>query len=112
MRRLLVTIEVRRIGSLLTLLLLLVVPTLAADHMTAEEVRSMVAAAPAGVLDLSGKDMSGDDLTDLDLSGANLTGANLSGAKLHGVKLVGANLTGADLTDADLTFGWIIRANF
>ena len=84
----------------------------AADHLTADDVRSMVAAAPAGRLNLSGEDMSGDDLTGLDLSGANLTGANLSGANLHGVKLVGANLTGADLTKADLTFAWIIRANF
>jgi uncharacterized protein YjbI with pentapeptide repeats len=109
------TIELWCIGLLITAVLLWMVPTLAlaaADHMTAEEVRSAVAAAPVGTLDLSGKDMSGDDLTGLDLSDANLTGANLSGSNLHGVKLVGANLTGADLTKADLTFAWIIRANF
>jgi uncharacterized protein YjbI with pentapeptide repeats len=80
--------------------------------MSADEVRSAAAAAPAGTVDLTGSDMSGDDLTGLDLSGFNLTGANLSGANLHGVKLVGANLTGANLTNADLTFAWIIRANF
>jgi hypothetical protein len=98
--------------ALLLPLYLWMTPTLAADHVSAGDVRSAVAATPSGTLDLSGKDMSGDDLTDLDLSGANLTEANLSGAKLHGVKLVGANLTGADLTQADLTFAWIIRANF
>ena len=111
MRRLL---ELRRIGLLLTPLLLWATstPALAADHMTAEEVRSAVATAPAGAVDLFGRDMSGDDLTDLDLSGVSLTGANLTGANLHGVKLVGTNLTDADLTKADLTFVWIIRANF
>jgi uncharacterized protein YjbI with pentapeptide repeats len=82
--------------ALLLPLYLWMTPTLAADHVSAGDVRSAVAATPSGTLDLSGKDMSGDDLTDLDLSGANLTEANLSGAKLHGVKLVGANLTGAD----------------
>jgi hypothetical protein len=97
---------------LLSPLLLLAAPALAAGHMTADEVRLAVAAAPAGAVDLSGRDMSGDDLTALDLSGINLTGANLTGANLHGVKLVGTNLTGADLTKADLTFAWIIRANF
>jgi len=113
-RRLLVAFEIRRIWLLLTPLLLWVTPprALAADHMSVEEVRSAVTAAPAGAVDLSQRDMSGDDLTDLDMSGANLTGANLTGANLHGVKLVGTNLTGADLTKADLTFAWIIRANF
>ena len=57
-------------------LLLLPIPwtvaALAADHMTASEVRAAVATAPAGAVNLSGQDMSGDDLTDLDLSGANL----------------------------------------
>ena len=90
-------------------LALWVAPSSAADHMTAEQVRT---ATSTGTLNLSGKDMSGDDLTGLDLSGANLSGANLSGANLHGVKLVGANLTDADLTHADLTFTWIMRANF
>jgi uncharacterized protein YjbI with pentapeptide repeats len=89
-----------------------VTPVGAAVHMTAGEVRAVVAAVSAGAADLSGKDMSGDDLTGLDLSGANLAGANLSRANLHGVKLVGANLTDADLTEADLTFTWIMRANF
>jgi uncharacterized protein YjbI with pentapeptide repeats len=89
-----------------------VAPALAADHMTADQVRTAVAAAPTRRAVLAGKDMSGADLTGLDLSGANLTGANLSGANLHGVKLVGADLTGADLTAADLTFAWIMRANF
>jgi uncharacterized protein YjbI with pentapeptide repeats len=114
MRGLQIAIELRRIGSLLALLLLWATPTqaLAADHMSAKEVRSAVAAAPAGAVDLSGRDMSDDDLTGLDLSGANLAGANLTGANLHGVKLVGTNLTGADLTKADLTFAWIIRTNF
>ena len=112
--RLQVAIEMRRIGLLLTPLLLWAASTraLAADHMSVEEVRSAVAAVPARTVDLSGRDMSGDDLTDLDLSGANLTGANLTGANLHGVKLVGTDLTDADLTKADLTFAWIIRANF
>jgi uncharacterized protein YjbI with pentapeptide repeats len=87
-------------------------PTKAADRMASDEVRSAVAAAGRGTIDLSGKDMSGDDLSGLDLSGANLSGANFSGANLHGVKLVGANLTDADLTKADLTSAWIIRANF
>ena len=89
-----------------------VTPVGAAVHMTAGEVRAVVAAVSAGAADLSGKDMSGDDLTGLDLSGANLARANLSRANLHGVKLVGANLTDADLTEADLTFTWIMRANF
>ena len=87
-------------------------PSLAADHLAADDVRAIAAATAAGKIDLSGKDMSGDDLTDLDLSGANLAGAKLSGANLHGVKLVGADLTSADLIKADLTFAWIIRANF
>ncbi len=86
------------------------VPSSAADHLTAEQVRA--AAASTGRTDLSGKIMSGDDLTGLDLSGANLAGANLTGANLHGVKLVGADLTNADLSGADLTFAWIMRANF
>jgi uncharacterized protein YjbI with pentapeptide repeats len=102
----------RRFTLPLPLLLLWAPPAAAADHTGSEEVRSAVAVAPAGAVDLSGKDMSGDDLSGLDLSGANLTGANLAGANLHGVKLVGANLTDADLSKADLTFAWIIRANF
>jgi uncharacterized protein YjbI with pentapeptide repeats len=106
----------RRLNSMVltfALPLLSMASTSAADHMTAEQVRAVVTAAPAGTtIDLSAKDMSGADLTGVDLSGSNLSGANLSGADLHGVKLVGANLTGADLTKADLTFAWIIRANF
>jgi uncharacterized protein YjbI with pentapeptide repeats len=94
-------------------LALLAMPVSAADHLTADQVRAVLAgASAAGAVDLSGKDMSHDDLTGLDLSAANLSGANLSEANLHGVKLVGANLTGADLSGADLTFAWIIRANF
>ena len=85
------------------------VPSSAADHLTAEQVRAIAA---AGKADLSGRIMSGDDLTGLDLSGANLAGANLARANLHGVKLVGTNLTGANLEEADLTFAWIIRTNF
>jgi uncharacterized protein YjbI with pentapeptide repeats len=84
----------------------------AADHMSAEQVRAIVAATPAGKVDLSGRDMSGTDLTGLDLSSANLAGANLSAANLHGVKLVSADLTGANLETADLRFAWIMRANF
>lgn len=84
----------------------------AGEHIGAAEVRAMVAAAPAGGVDLSGKDLSGDDLTGLDLSGARLIGTDLSGANLHGVKLVGADLTGANLSRADLTFAWFIRAKF
>jgi uncharacterized protein YjbI with pentapeptide repeats len=112
--RLQAAVELLRIRCVLTPLLLWMAPplALASDHMSAEEVRSAVAAAPAGTVDLSGKDMSGDDLTGLDLSGANLTRSNLSGGNLHGVKLVGANLTDANLTKADLTFAWIMRANF
>jgi len=87
-------------------------PSRAADHMTANEVRTAVAAALAGKVDLSGRDMSHADLTGLDLSGASLAGANLSGANMHGVKLVGTDLTGADLNNVDLTFAWIMRANF
>jgi uncharacterized protein YjbI with pentapeptide repeats len=107
--------EFRRVGRvafLLPMSLLWVVPSLAADHLTADEVRAAAAAAPTGKLDLSGKIMSGDDLTGLDLSGAILAGTNLTGANLHGVKLVGADLTRADLSGADLTFAWIMRANF
>jgi uncharacterized protein YjbI with pentapeptide repeats len=84
----------------------------AADRLTAEQVRALVQAAPAGGVDLQGRDLSGDDLSGLDLTGAKLAGANLSGANLHGVKLTGADLTGTDLSNADLTFAWIIRANF
>ena len=84
----------------------------AADPMTAAQIRALVAAAPGGRADLSGKDMRGADLTGLDLSGGTLAGANLAGARLHGVKLVGTDLTGADLSDADLTSAWIMRANF
>jgi uncharacterized protein YjbI with pentapeptide repeats len=101
-----------RVAFMIAPPLLWMVPSSAADHMTADQTRASVAAAPAGKADLSGKDMSGNDLTGLDLSGANLAGADLSGANLHGVKLVGADLTGADLTKADLTFTWIMRANF
>jgi uncharacterized protein YjbI with pentapeptide repeats len=85
------------------------VPSPAADHMTAEQVR---AAAASGKANLAGRTMSGDDLTGLDLSGANLAGADLAGANLHGVKLVGADLTRTDLDGADLTFAWIMRADF
>jgi uncharacterized protein YjbI with pentapeptide repeats len=87
-------------------------PAFAAEHLSADQVRAMAAAAPGGKIDLSGKDMSGDDLTGLDLSGANLAGADLSNANLHGVKLVDADLTAARLVNADLTFAWFIRANF
>ncbi len=89
----------------------LVVPARAAEHLRAEQVRDVAAAAP-GQADLSARDMSGLDLTGLDLSGANLRGADLSGAILHGVRLAGADLTGAKLGGADLTFAWIIRARF
>ena len=44
---------------------------MAADPMTADQVRAAVAAAPPGKVDLSGRDMSHADLTGLDLSGAN-----------------------------------------
>ena len=100
------------VALILAPLLLWVPSSMAADHMTADQVRAGVRAVPKGKADLSGKDMSRADLTGLDLSGANLAGADLSGANLHGVKLVGADLTGADLTKADLTFTWIMRANF
>jgi len=92
--------------------LLLTMPSQAAGHLTAEQVRAAVSNMPTNKVDLSNKDMSGDDLTGLDLSGANLTHADLSGADLHGVKLVGADLTEADLTKADLTGTWIMKANF
>lgn len=87
-------------------------PSVAADHLTAEQVRAAVSAMPKDKVDLSNQDMSGDDLSGLDLSGANLSQADLSGANLHGVKLVGADLTEADLTKADLTGTWIMKANF
>ena len=95
-----------------TLILLAAVPAQAADHLTADQVKAALSAAPKGKLDLSGKDMHGDDLTGLDLSGANLAHADFSGANLHGVKLVGTDLTGANLTKADLTFAWIMKAKF
>ncbi len=105
--------DVNHISTITALLVLLwSAPSMAVEHMTAEQVQAAVAAGPAGKVDLSGRDMSGDDLSGLDLRGANLAGANLAGANLHGVKLVGADLTGADLSGADLTFTWIIRANF
>ena len=107
--------EFSRIGGVAFLLatpLLWVMPSSAADHLTADQVRAVAAAASTGNANLSGKTMSGDDLTGLDLSGANLAGANLTGANLHGVKLIGADLTGADLSESDLTFAWIMRANF
>ncbi len=103
------------------------VPALAADHLSADQVRARLAAAHGQPADLSGQDLSADDLTGLDLSRANLTGSNLTGAdltganlagadlsaaNLHGVKLVGASLTAARLVNADLTFAWFIRANF
>jgi len=102
-------------GALLavTNVLLWAHPGFAADHLTADQVRSMRAAMMAGAkLDLSGKDMADDDLTGLDLSGTDLRRANLAGANLHGVKLVDADLTEADLTKADLTGTWIMRAKF
>ncbi len=86
-------------------------PSYAADHMTADQVRSAIAAAK-GKLDLSGKDMHGDDLSGLDLSHAKLARADLQGADLHRVKLVGADLTDADLSHADLTGTWIMNARF
>jgi Pentapeptide repeats (8 copies) len=104
--------RIDRVAFLLATSLLWVVPSLAADHLTADQVRAAAAAAPTGKLDLSGKIMSGDNLTGLDLSGAKLAGADLTGVNLHGVKLVGADLTRADLSGADLTFAWIMRANF
>jgi uncharacterized protein YjbI with pentapeptide repeats len=107
--------EFSRIGVVAFLLatsVLWVVPSSAAEPLTADQVRAVVAAASTGKADLSGKIMSGVDLTGLDLSGADLTGANLAGANLHGVRLVGADLTGADLSGADLTFAWIMRADF
>lgn len=82
------------------------------EHLTADQVKAALSAAPKGKLDLSGKDMRDDDLTGLDLSGANLTHVNLAGANLHGVKLVGTDLSGANLTKADLTFAWIMKAKF
>ncbi|MDI3309346.1 MAG: pentapeptide repeat-containing protein, partial [Acetobacteraceae bacterium] len=100
------------VASLLAACLPQGAPVLAAEHLSADQVRAMAAGGSGAKPDLSGKDMSGDDLHGLDLSGANLSGANLSGAKLHGVKLVGADLQGADLIGADLTFAWIMRANF
>jgi uncharacterized protein YjbI with pentapeptide repeats len=104
--------RIDRLAFLLAATLFWVVPSLAAEHLTTDEVRAAAAAAPIGKLDLSGKSMSGDDLTGLDLTGAKLVGANLTGANMHGVKLVGANLTGADLSASDLTFAWIMRTNF
>ena len=95
-----------------TLILLAAVPAQAADHLTADQVKGALSAAPKGKLDLSGKDLHGDNLTGLDLSGANLAHADFSGANLHGVKLVGTDLTGANLTKADLTFAWIMKAKF
>jgi uncharacterized protein YjbI with pentapeptide repeats len=87
-------------------------PAFAAEHLSSDQVRAMVAATNGQRIDLSGKDMSGDDLTGLDLSGANLGNADFSNANLHGVKLVDADLTAARLVNADLTFAWFIRANF
>ncbi len=84
----------------------------AADHLTSDQVKALVAGMQKGKADLHGKNMSGDDLTGLDLSGSNLTHADFSGANLHGVKLVGADLTGANLVKADLTFAWIMKAKF
>ncbi len=95
-----------------TIALLAAVPSRAADHLTADQVKAALSAARNGKLDLSGKDMQGDDLIGLDLSGANLAGANFAGANLHGVKLVGTDLTGANLAKADLTFAWIMKAKF
>ena len=99
-------------AAVLAATLLRTVPSWAADHMTADQVREAVKATRAGKVDLSGQDMSSDDLTGLDLTGANLAKANLSGANLHGVKLIGADLTDADLGKADLTFAWFIKARF
>ncbi len=87
-------------------------PAATAAHLTAAQVRAVVADRQDHKVDLSGKDLSGDDLSGLDLTGANLAGADLSNANLHGVKLVGADLTGARLVSADLTFAWFIGANF
>ena len=87
-------------------------PAQAAEHLTVNQVKAALSAAPKGKLDLSGKDMQGDDLTGLDLSGASLAYANFADANLHGVKLVGTDLSGANLTKADLTFAWIMKARF
>lgn len=104
--------DFRRVIALPLAVLLGAGPALAAEHLSADQVRAVVSAAQGRTIDLSSKDMAGDDLTGLDLSGANLAGADFSGANLHGVKLVGADLTGARLVSADLTFAWFIRANF
>lgn len=104
--------RIGRVAGVLAVILGWAAPCLAADHLTAERVRAMVAAASGGKIDLAGRNMRGDDLSGLDLSGANLAGASLTGANLHGVKLVGADLTSADLSGCDLAFAWIMRANF
>jgi uncharacterized protein YjbI with pentapeptide repeats len=105
-------VDFRREIALLLSVLFGAGPAFATEHLGADQVRAVVAAAQGRIVDLSGKDMSGDDLTGLDLSGATLSGADFSGANLHGVKLVGADLTEARLVNADLTFAWFIRANF
>ena len=81
------------IALMLGALCLWVAPVSATDHLSAEQVRAIVAAVPKGTADLAGKDMSGDDLTGLDLSGTSLAGADLTRANLHGVKLVGVDLS-------------------
>src|SRR5215472_1483845 len=89
---------------------LLAVPWRAAPaaHLTAEQIRGILAAAaPDKLADLSGKDLENLDLSKLDFKRANLSGANLFGAKLDGADFTGANLSGAKL---DLA--WIMRANF
>jgi hypothetical protein len=64
--------ELSRVAFLLATLLLWVMPSSAADHLTADQVRAVAAAASTGNANLSGKTMSGDDLTGLDESGKNL----------------------------------------
>ncbi len=89
-------------------LLLGVCAPAAAEDLSADQVRSIIAAATPGTI----PDLSRKSLELLDLSGLDFKHAKLQGANLYGAKLVDANLAGADLSGAILNLAWIMRADF
>jgi uncharacterized protein YjbI with pentapeptide repeats len=99
--------DMSRLLALVAVLMLAGPPATAAD-LSAEQVRSVLAAAqPGSIPDLSGKSLERLDLSGLDFKHARLTGVNL-----YGAKLVDANLSGTDLSGATLNLAWIMRADF
>jgi uncharacterized protein YjbI with pentapeptide repeats len=101
-------IPMKIILGLALLIACVISPAFGADHLTADQVRKLLAAAsPDRPPNFSGKSLENLDLSNLDFKGANLSHANLFAAKL-----VGDNFTGANLSGAKLDLAWIMRANF